>query len=160
MLFGKKRDFLFYADKCLSGTFVRIDDEGNEPGYVDLWYIPMNSFSRTAIKYPKPIRKEHIHFLNPTETSTPGVEERVVFIYTGENGSLISDVIGKRLQDTIKDLRNRVNDLKMQLSAAKQTVKDSTSSAESAVARARAITGTRRDSMMQPPGFRDEDIEF
>lgn len=160
MLFGKRRDFLAYLDIGLFGTFVRIDDEGNEQGYVNLWYIPINAFSKKAVKYPRPIKKEYVHFLNPTE-SGPGIEEKVVLIYTGETGSLVSDVVGVRLQNTIKELRSRVSDLQMQLSAAKQTVKDATSSAEQAVSRARAITGSRRESSpFGPPGFRDEDYEF
>lgn len=160
-MFGRRKEKVVFPEETLIGTLVRIDEEGNEPGYVDLWYIPSETFSAKPHKYPKPIKKEHIYHFKAVNTNIPGVKDDWTMVFTGNPNSPIARVIGVQQQQRINDLLEENKQLRMQLAAKKQSNKDLASGAESSIASARAITNAGRSSdLEQNPFLRNDDVDF
>lgn len=133
-----------YLDKNIHGTFVRMSEEGAENDYVYIYYKPTNSM--TTIKLPIPIHKKHIHFINATETDILGVEKQSCYVRTGEQGSLVDDFLGRKLMEENENLRGIIKSLKLQNATMKQVTEESSSGAESFMAKVNNLNkqNTRR----------------
>jgi len=134
-----KSPFIFYADIGLAGSLVRTTEEGTEPGFVNLFYKPINS-PRT-VKLPFPVKSDYITYLKTKKRNVEGVQDEIMFIHTGEPDSLVESVLDTKAMKTIAELRDRIRSLELQMSSQKQTTQDAMSGAESMVARAKAISG-------------------
>lgn len=139
-----KSPVFIYLDIGVVGTFVKKTEEGTEPGYVNIFYKPLNQL-RTE-KLPFPVKEEYVHHVATKRRDVPGVEDDLVIIHTGEQGSIVEDVLDAKNLRIIEELRESKRALEMQVSSAKQTVEDAMSGAESTVARARSIAGSERRS--------------
>lgn len=157
-LFNLKAPTFHHLDLGIHGTFIRFDEESTDPGFVWVWYRPMNSFAN--LRCEKPIKWDHIHETTPKRTDIPGVPNKEVIVFTGEEGSLINTGIVEKQNKTIKELREKIHALKMQLSSAKQTTEDAASGAESYVARAQQIAGSNRNRMPHGRGGLMDQDEF
>jgi hypothetical protein len=133
-----KSPLIYYADIGLVATLVRTTEEGTEPGYVNIEYKPLNDFK--THKLPFPVHIDHITYLKTQKKHITGVEDEIMFIHTGENGSLVEGVLNNKYQKTIQELREKIRSLQLQVSSAKQTTEDAMSGAEAYVARAKSIT--------------------
>lgn len=154
-----KSPLLAYSDKNIYGTFVKMSEDGAESGYVYVWFKPLGEFTTKMI--PNPIRKEHIYELSASDTDKPGVESRVVFIFTGEEGSLVNNILNTAQNQTIKNLRETIKSLRMQLSTQKQISEEASSGAESYVNKMENLkSGGRRRAPFGEEGRFGYDNEF
>lgn len=150
-----KSPIFVYLDIGVVGTFVKKTEEGTEPGYVNIFYKPLNQL-RTE-KLPFPVQEEFVHHLATKRRDIPGVEDDLVIVHTGEQGSLMEDVIDAKNLRIIEELRQEKRQLQMQNSSSKQIVEDAMSGAESTVARAKRIAGSERRNNPFSPRFPDND---
>lgn len=121
-----KRELVIYADIGLVGTFSRWLEKATEKGYRYLEYVPLNSFPPKRRLFPTAIHMDHIHILHATK-SEEGVQDRIVFIYTGESGSLVKSVLESDNLKTIAELREKNRKLQMQVASTKQDAEDARS---------------------------------
>jgi len=134
-----KSPLIYYADIGLVGTIVRTTEEGTEPGYVNIFYKPLNSLK--TVKLPFPVKGDFIHYIKTKKRNVEGVQDEIMFIHTGEPDSLVNNILDTKNLKTIAELRDRIRSLELQMSSQKQTTQDAMSGAESMVARAKSISG-------------------
>jgi hypothetical protein len=149
-----KRELVIYGDIGLVGTFVGWQEKATEPGYRYLEYVPLNTFPPRKKIFPTAIHIDHIHILHSTKNDA-GIVDRMIFIYTGEAGSLIKGVLQSDNIETIKELRERVRKLKMQVASSKQSEEDARSGVNKAISSMKQMQ--RGGSGGAPPqqGFND-----
>lgn len=128
-----KRELVVYSDIGLVGTFVRWVENTTEKGFRYLEYVPLNSFPPKKKTFPTAIHKDHIHILHSTKNNA-GVESRIIFIYTGESGSLIKEVLNNDSLKTIAELREKNRKLQMQVASSKQSEEDARSGVNKQIA--------------------------
>lgn len=159
-----KSPFIFYADIGLAGSLVRTTEEGTEPGYVNVFYKPINS-PRT-VKLPFPVKSDFITYMKTKKRNVEGVQDEIMFIHTGEPDSLVDNFLDTKYLKTIAELRDRIRSLELQMSSQKQTTQDAMAGAESMVARAKAISGSNQNrsgifsGINRFGGAEQEDNEF
>lgn len=120
-----KRELVIYSDLGLIGTFVSWQEKATEKNYVFLEYVPLG-FRLKKIILEKAIHRDHIHILH-SSSSIKGVESRIIFIYTGEQGSLITDILKSDSEKLIFELREQNKKLQMQVASSKQNEEDARS---------------------------------
>lgn len=152
-MFGLKSPLLIYADIGLVGTYVKQSEQGAENGFVYVYYKPLGKMQ--TIKLEKPINKNHIKFLNSTQTDIPGVESSIFFIYTNEEGSLM-EFLHKSIMEENAKLRGIIKSLRLQNATQKQISEEASSGVESYSAKIQNINKSRRPSSSpfeEPGGF-------
>lgn len=141
-----KRELIFHSDIGLVGTFVMWHEKATEKGYKYLEYVPLNSFPPKKKLYPIAIHTDHIHILHSAKAEA-GVEDRIIFIYTGESGSLVKNILDKDNLKTIAELREKIRKLQMQVASTKQDSEDARSGVNKQIANMRQVQrGTSQPS--------------
>ena len=143
-----KRELVIYSDIGLVGTFVRWVEKATEKGYKYLEYVPLNSFPPRKKLLQTAIHNDHIHILHSSKNEH-GVESRIVFIYTGESGSLIKSVLQDDNLKTIAELREKNRKLQMQIASTKQDAEDARSGVNKTIASMKAA----QRGVASPGGF-------
>ena len=155
----RKADEVDFLDIGLRAAFIKFDEVGTEPGYVNLWYAKPNTLFPKQIKYPKPIHRNHIHETHSTRGEIPGVASKVIYILTFEEGSLMTFIDDKKDKFIAQLLRERKS-AEMLDATRKQSVEDIQSGAPKIVARDRALKsgqGERPPSLFGNP---DDELSF
>jgi hypothetical protein len=75
------------------------------------------------VTYPKPIPSRCI-FPRNTVSKEKGVEDRIIYIYTGEENSIVKDILGVEMLEETKKLRDKVKSLEMQKTTLTQELAD------------------------------------
>jgi hypothetical protein len=156
----KKSDEVDYLDIGLRAAFVKFDEVGTEPGYVNLWYANPNTLFPKVVKYPRPIHRTHIHECHTTKSEIPGVASKVIYILTFEEGSLMQFMSNKK-DKFIEQLLSDKKASELQESTRKQIVEDIQAGVPKMVAQAKAALkpgqGERPPSLFGNP---DDDLTF
>ena len=90
-----------------SGTEWEIIEDGVEEGYVKIKYVPFDTWRKKVHIFERSIKKEHIRHVITTK-SAPGIEERIIYIYTGEEGSLMKTMFDDEKIQRIKSLQDEI----------------------------------------------------
>jgi hypothetical protein len=160
-----KRELIIYADIGLVGTFVSWQERATEKGYRYLEYVPLNCFPPRKKLHPVAIHTDHIHIIHASKNE-PGVIDRIIFIYTGESGSLIKNYLDNNNLKTISELREKIRKLQMQIASVKQDAEDARSGVNKTLAsmkqmqRSSPIQSSYSDPFLQQPqryGYDDFD---
>jgi len=117
---------VIYLDIGLVGTFSRWVEKSTEKNYRYLEYIPLNCIPPKKIILSKGIHTDHIHTLDAT-SNVKGVERVIKLIYTGEQGSIIANILKFDNEKLIVDLREKNKKLQMQIATSKQQAEDAMS---------------------------------
>ena len=133
------KELVIYIDIGIVGVLSRFIEKATEKNYLYLEFYPLNSFPPKKVVYPVGIHKDHIHYLMPTKDSK-GVEDRIILIYTGESGSLVKDILGADNIEKIKELRDEITQLKVQVATSKQESQDARSGVSKTIASMKSIS--------------------
>lgn len=144
-----KRELVIYSDIGLVGTLVRFVEKATEKNYVYLEYVPINSFPPKKVILEKAIHKDFIHVLH-SSSGIKGVENRIVFIYTAEPGSLVGHIMKDESEKLIRELREKNRKLQMQVASSKQNEEDARSGVNKAI---QSMKNVSKPSSAQTPGF-------
>lgn len=146
-----KRELVFYSDIGLCGTFVSWIEKATEKDFRYLEYVPLNSFPPKKRLHPVAIHKDHIHILHSSK-SDPGVENRIVFIFTAENGSLVKSILTADNEKTIAELREKNRKLQMQVATTRQESEDARSGVNKTLAAMKQMQkGTQQSNPFDVP---------
>lgn len=137
-VFGEKNPLLIDLDRGICGTFVGVEAEGTEPGWVHVVYTPFNSFKH--VKYTHAIPKSAMHYIHP-QTDAPGIDKQIIFIFQGGEESLVKFIDQKNIK-LIRELENRVKDLEIEKATAQQRAEEAYTGAEKIVQKTKQITKT------------------
>ncbi len=152
---GFKKEMVVYADIGLFGTFVRWVYKASEKNYRWLEYVPLNSFPPKKVLLDKAIHDDHIHRIDSPH-QYPGVEKSCIFIFTGETGSIIKNVLDSDNQEIIRDLRDKLKKLKIQVTTSKQSEEDARSGVAKAISSMKNTVKSQHDypsTSYYPSGF-------
>ena len=122
----RKGDIIVYLDIGLFGTFVDFVEDGVEEGYVKIKYVPFDTWRKKTHIYERSIKKEHIKHIITTK-SAPGIEERIIYIFTGEEGSIMKRIFDDEHLKTIKSLQDEIKGYKKQIASSRQQASDAQS---------------------------------
>lgn len=126
MVVRRRADLLIYLDIGLVGSFVSFVEDGAEDGYVRFKYVPLGTWNTKPILYKRPIRKEHIKSITTTR-SEKGVEQRIILIVTGEEGSIVRNILDDENIKLIKKLQDEIKGYKKQIASTRQEASDAQS---------------------------------
>jgi hypothetical protein len=152
-----KGELLVYLDIGLVGTFVGLRQSDTEKGYVYVEYVPL---MHHPFKMPKktllskPIPEDCIFFSISRRTDIPGVEGRIVFIRTGEEGSIVNDFIDPELIRQNEELAEENRRLKMNVASARQESEDARSGVNKTIASLKSLNrqgSSVYDEFNRPP---------
>lgn len=139
-------------NKLLVGSYAGIfSDKGQTNDLVYLEYYPFNGFFGKPRRYPSPVKRDTIHFLPGTQTGEDGIPFQITLVYNPE-----SDLgFGKFLRDSnarrIIELNNTIKDLKTQIAQLKQENMSAKAGVASGVAEARKINSKATDDENNNP---------
>ena len=133
---NNKADLFLHLDKMIIGSVTQIMDSPRDSNFVDIWYKPLNTFK--TVQLDRPINKTHLHDLRGTELHIPGVESRIVCVFTDEPGSIISRIF-KSQERAIETLREELRTLKGENSNLKQQNKKYAAATSQVIAEKRGI---------------------
>jgi len=155
-----KKELVVYLDVGLIGTFVKFEAHRTEDDYVYLDYIPLNKFPPKKKRFEKPIPKDSIHFVNSL-LDTAGIVDRLVIIYTAEEGSIIKGILETDYKKQIEELKEKVKSLEMKNASLTQEVENARSGVSKTLASMKSITRLARPkpSIFSPFGSSSEDRE-
>jgi len=125
---AKKDKMMHYLDKNIFGTVVKVDDIGSEQGYVNVYYIPLQTswFRKGKTRVLRNIPKDCVY--NSLSGSTEhGVEKDCLIIYTDEPNSVVKNIISNNQQRRIEEYKDNVDALKKQVASLKQEANDARS---------------------------------
>lgn len=100
-------------DNGIKGVFVE-EIESSELGYVFIRFVPLNSLPPKTIQTDKHYKKEHIHRVH-YPSSAKGVIKNVVYVYSGEMGSGMREIMGANNERKIQELQDEIERLTVQV---------------------------------------------
>lgn len=121
-----KKVFFIILDTGLHGTMSRLIEEGSEEGYVHIEYYQPNRWFPKKIILDTPVRRQDCHLVFTTKNWI-GIEEQLWYIYTNEQGSLVSGILDNDLMEKNRFLTEQVRNLQKQVTASKQEATDARS---------------------------------
>jgi len=148
-----KGEALHYLDIGLMGTFHGLKESETEKGYVYLEYYPLGKSHFGVPKkevYPQPILEDSVHFV-VTKKNIKGVEKRIVLIYTGEEGSIVRDIVDANILKQNEELKEEIRQLKMEVASAKQESEDLRSGMGKTIASVKSMEKMGRGRIFDSP---------
>jgi len=148
------KELVVFLDVGLVCVLSRFIERATEKNYRYMEYYPLNSIPPKKVIYPVAIHKDHIHHLMPTKDAK-GVESRITYIYNGESGSLVKDIIGGESVEKIKELRDKITQLQVQVATSKQEAQTARSGVKKTIAEMKTISnqGNRPPNSFGRDGF-------
>jgi len=147
---SNKRELVILADIGLVGTFSQWIEKATEKNYRYLEYVPLNAFPPKRVLHPVAIHEDHIHVLHSAK-SYPGVENRIIFVYTGESGSLVKGILEADNIKIIEELREKLRKAQMQVATTKQSEEDARSGVNKTISNMKQLNRATQ----QPSPFGD-----
>lgn len=141
----KKSDFFFHADLGIAGSFCEFVSDGVEDGWVRIKYVPLNSWTGKSVIHEEAVRITEYFSLVPTK-KFPGTQEKIMFIFTGQPDSLISEIVGAELLKQNKALREEIATIKKDVMSSKQEAVDAKSGSYKSIKQAQELTKGSRPS--------------
>jgi len=166
-----KGELLQYLDIGLTGTFIGLKDVPTEKGFVYIEYRPLSRgwFHFPKVKlFPTPIQEDHIHFVITKRGEIEGVESRIVMVRTGEEGSIVSDILDSDLLKMNEDYKEQIRQLKMSVASSRQESEDARSGVTKTIDSMKALTKKTQNTFDSgfspigrgfPPRFGNNDDE-
>ena len=145
----KKSPLVVYLDIGLVGSFVEWVEKSTEKNYKYLKYVPLNSFPPKPVILEQAIHNDNIHSLNAS-SGIKGIEKEIKLIYTGESGSIVRGILDSDNEKTIKELREKIRQLKMSVASLKQSESDARSGVQKTISEIKNVNKSRN-----PYGFED-----
>jgi hypothetical protein len=136
-----KRELCVFMDIGLICTFIRFVEHESEHNFVYLEYCPLDCFPAKKMRYPRPIPRDSIFARNPTSQAV-GVADRLIYIYTGEEGSMIRDIIDNDLKKSNKDLTNKLRSAELRVASLQQEVENARSGVNKNIAELKNLAKT------------------
>ena len=133
-----KKEMVLFLDHGLIGTFVRWVAHPSEDNFVYLEYVPMDTIPARQKRFEKPIPKDAIHAVDPL-LQIPGVVDRLILIYTAEEGSIVKKVLENDYIKELDILKDRVKSLEMKNASLVQEVENARSGVSKAIASSRSL---------------------
>lgn len=155
-LFDTKNPVLIDLDKGIIGTFVRLEEDPTEKGFVYPVFVPLNSLKR--IKYGKSISKRDITDLYPDATHK-GVETKWMVIYKGGKDSLV-DFIDTKFKERIVELEDKIQDMEIELQATEQRARDAYEGASKTIAQSKELTKSSITTKTESGGSSDSETNY
>ena len=146
----RKGDILAYLDIGLFGTFVDFIEDGVEEGYVKIKYVPFDTWRKKVHIFERSIKKEHIRHVITTK-SAPGIEERIIYIYTGEEGSLMKTMFDDEKIQRIKSLQDEIKGLKKEIASSRQQATDARSGVSKTIEQLNTLNKRTNNDPFGPP---------
>jgi len=134
-----KKELIIYIDVGIVGTFVAWEKHSSDENYRYLLYVPLDSRLKKVIKYEKPIHVSAIHNVDPI-LQIKGVPDRMVYIFTGEEGSIAKKVMDTNYINEINELRAKNKSLEMKNASLTQEVENARAGVSKAIAGVRGLT--------------------
>ena len=141
------------------GRFQAFHQHVGDPGMVIVEYAPFNSLLGKD-RYSRPIPKNMIETLYPTEKKQKGVPDSIMVCKPFTKDALIM-VINEKMQKTIDELNNKVYDLELEIRTLRQQLETAQSGVKKYVSEAQDINRGSRPrtgfGAFGIPGAGDED---
>lgn len=131
------KEFVYYADENIVGTLVGLIENETERDYVHLKIVPLNCIRPIVIK--KPIHRSAIHTIHAT-SNQKGVEEKILFVYSGNESSLLYNALNSDNERIIQDLRETIRKLKVSVASHKQDSLDSRSGVNKTISAMKSVS--------------------
>lgn len=140
----KQKILIHDLDSGIQGVFIE-EIESSELGYVYVRFVPFNSLPPKKIKMQRHIKRDFIHRVH-YPSSEPGVIKDVVYIYSGEEGSIMKGVLGASSERKIQELTEENERLLYQVAASKTESEEARSGVQKTIAQNKNVGRTPFES--------------
>jgi len=143
----EKKELLVFLDRGITGTLLRMDTIGSEDGYANVYFYPLNKnvLSKSKQQVIKNIPLDCIHTVH-SPYQDPGVEKKIIYIYTDEQGSIVKNIFNNTLQNKINEYKEQITSLKKQVAASRQEASDARSGVNKTLESMKQVSKANRTS--------------